>query len=78
LRISPRITGQSLTVDVTALRLARFVELSIDGADAVFSDNYFDLPAGTTVTVTTSLPEAWGDESKVLARSLFDSFAVSV
>jgi hypothetical protein len=26
--------------------LARLLELSLAGADAAFSDNYFDLPAG--------------------------------
>jgi beta-mannosidase len=51
------------------------VELSIEGTDAVFSDNYFDVPAGTTVTVTTPLPENWKDGSSVQARSLYDSFA---
>ena len=57
--------GKTLCVDVSARTLARFVELSIDGTDAVFSNNYFDIPAGTTVTVTASLPENWTPESKV-------------
>ena len=67
--------GKTLCVDVSARSLARFVELSIDGTDAVFSDNYFDVPAGTTVTVSTPLPENWTPESKVQVRSLYDSFA---
>ena len=70
-----RVEGQTLYVDVSTRSLARFVELSIDGTDAVFSDNYFDVPAGTTVTVSTSLPEKWTAESTVQARSLYDSFA---
>ena len=49
--------GQTLCVDVSARYLARFVALFIDDTDAVFSDNYFDIPAETTVTVSTPLPE---------------------
>jgi beta-mannosidase len=70
-----RVEDQTLYVDISSRYLARFVELSIDGADAVFSDNYFDVPAGTTVTVSTPLPEGWTAESTVQARSLYDSFA---
>jgi beta-mannosidase len=72
LSLQTRAEGQILFVDVAARSLARFVELSIEGADSVFSDNYFDIPAGVTVTVTCPLPQA---EAKVSARSLYDSFA---
>ena len=75
LKVQSRVEGQTLCVDVSARTLARFVELSIDGTDAVFSDNYFDVPAGTTVTVSSPLPENWTPESTVQARSLYDSFA---
>jgi beta-mannosidase len=75
LKVQTRIEGQTLFVDVSARTLARFVELSIDGMDPVFSDNYFDVPAHTIVTVTTPLPENWKAESKVLAHSLYESFA---
>lgn len=75
LKAHTRIEGDTLLVDVSAKTLARFVELSIEGADAVFSDNYFDLPAGATVTVSTPLPEGWRPESRVSIRSLYDSFA---
>ena len=59
LKVQTHVEGQTLCVDVSARTLARFVELSIDGTDAIFSDNYFDVPAGTTVTVNTPLPENW-------------------
>jgi beta-mannosidase len=75
LKVQSRVEGQTLFVDVSARYLARFVELSIDSMDAVFSDNYFDVPAGTTVTISTSLPENWTEDSTVQARSLYDSFA---
>jgi beta-mannosidase len=75
LKVHSHVEAGSLCVDVSAVHLARFVELAIDGTDAVFSDNYFDIPAGTTVTVSTSLPENWGADRIVQARSLYDSFA---
>jgi beta-mannosidase len=75
LKVQTHVEGQTLCVDVSAQYLARFVELSIDETDSVFSDNYFDIPAGTTVTVSTPLPENWTAESTVEVRSLYDSFA---
>ena len=74
-KVHSHVDGKSLCVDVSAIHLARFVELSIDGTDSVFSDNYFDVPAGTTVTVNTHLPENWTARSTVHAKSLYDSFA---
>ncbi len=75
LKVQSHVEGQTLCVDISARTLARFVELSIDGTDTVFSDNYFDIPAGTTVTVSTPLPENWTPDSTVQARSLYNSFA---
>lgn len=63
-------------VEVAAKRLARFVELSFFGADVVFSDNYFDLPAGRTTTVDCALPEGWTEEqaaANLRLRSLNDA-----
>jgi beta-mannosidase len=67
-----------LVAYVTASSLARFVELSLEGVDVVFSDNYFDVPAGRTVPVTCPLPEGWSvnrARDALRARSLYDSFA---
>ena len=75
LNLQTHVEGKTLCVDVSARTLARFVELSIDGTDAVFSDNYFDIPAGRTVTISTPLPQKWTPESTVEARSLYESFA---
>jgi beta-mannosidase len=64
-------------IAVSAQSLARFVELSFDSADVLFNDNYFDVPAGWTVTVTCRLPEGWSLEQAVNAlqvKSLYDSF----
>jgi len=46
-----------LVIDLTSSSLARFVELSFEGLDIVFSDNYFDIPAGYKVTITCPLPD---------------------
>jgi beta-mannosidase len=73
LRLETRVVGRQLAVDVSAERLARFVELSIPDEDVVFSDNYFDVPAGVTVTVTCPMPA--DGVPAITARSLYDSFA---
>jgi beta-mannosidase len=55
--------------------LARFVELSLPGADVVFSDNYFDLPARRIAHITCPLPAGWTVERVAAAlrlRSLAD------
>jgi beta-mannosidase len=70
-------TDETITLDVTAQRLARFVWLEIEGADVIFSDNYFDLPAKRTVRVTLPAIEGWSLDRVRRAlriRSLVDSF----
>jgi beta-mannosidase len=64
------------TVEITAERTARFVWLDLADADVVFSDNFFDLPAGRTVTVTLPAMKRWSADrvQKALrVRSLVDS-----
>ncbi len=68
----------ALVIEVTAKSLARFVEVGLFGADVVFSDNAFDVPAGHTVRVTCPLPAGWTlDDARdaLWMRSLYDSFA---
>ncbi len=70
--------GSQLSFEVTAQSLARFVELELEGEDVVFSDNYFDVPAGRTVTVTCPLPPGWDvrrARAALRVRSLRDSYA---
>jgi beta-mannosidase len=67
-----------LLLAVSAQALARFVELELEGADTVFSDNFFDIPAGGVVTVTCALPSGWTLEKAQEAlrmKSLYQSFA---
>jgi len=69
--------GAQLSIKLTAASLARFVELSLDGADVLFSDNYFDLPAGRPVQITCPLPTGWTllqARQALRVRSVFDSY----
>jgi beta-galactosidase/beta-glucuronidase len=71
--------GQLAWITLQADTLARFVEVSAgNGVDAVFSDNYFDLPAGRSRTITTPLPAGWTlmqAQQALHVRSLYDAFA---
>ena len=72
------VTEDQFHFAVSAKSLARHVELALEGADVVFSDNYFDLPAGRTRTITAALPAGWNAQqarAAVRVRSLYDSFA---
>jgi beta-mannosidase len=73
-----RSDGDQLLVELTARSLARLVELSLDGVDVIFSDNYFDLPAGRSVTVACPLPAGWTADRAAAAlqiRSVYASYA---
>jgi len=68
----------ALLITVNARSLARFVELSLEGADVVFSDNYFDVLPGETVEIRCPKPAGWTvvDAAKAIKLfSLYDSFA---
>jgi beta-mannosidase len=70
--------GDQVVFAVKARSLARFVELSLVGLDVVFSDNFFDVPAGRTVTVTCPVPLGRTVEQAreaLRVHSLYDSFA---
>lgn len=69
--------GGQLQIHLQAQSLARFVEVALEGADVIFSDNYFDLPTQTTVTITCSLSEGWTlarARQALRVRSLWDSY----
>jgi beta-mannosidase len=78
-QIETKVTADDgrLTIQCKAQSLARFIELELDDADVVFSDNYFDLPAGRTAALTCALPEGWTPEQARAAlrvRSLYVSY----
>jgi beta-mannosidase len=75
-----RIEDGQVHLELTSRSLARLVEVAFNGADVVFSDNYFDLPAGRAVSISASLPEGWTlpqAEAALKTRSIYDSFAHS-
>jgi beta-mannosidase len=77
LRTTVREMGDGFEIEVTARRLARFVWLALDGTGVIFSDNYFDLPAGRTARVTLPALEGWTAarvRESLRVWSLVDSF----
>ena len=74
---SPTAAPAGATVRLRSDRLARWVELSLDGADTVFDDNYFDLPAGREVSVSFELPAGWDvvrARRSLLVKSVVDTY----
>jgi beta-mannosidase len=70
-----RELSTGLFIDISANALARFVCLSFSGADPIFSDNFFDLPAGRSQRITCPLPAGWTLEQarqNLSVRSLAD------
>ena len=63
-----------LIIELTSRSLALLVELSLTDADVVFSDNYFNLPAGRTVA--DFLPAASRLDSGPGAKSLSPSLCL--
>ena len=77
LRTSVTEANGGFEVEITAQALARFVWLELDGAEVLFSDNYFDLPAGRTAALTFTAPQGWTVDrvrQALRVRSLVDSF----
>jgi beta-mannosidase len=59
--ITVNLQGQDgdLIVELISHSLALLVEVSLNGADVVFSDNYFNLPSGRAIQISCSLPAGW-------------------
>ncbi len=69
--------NNQLIIDLNARFLALMVEVSLDGVDVVFSDNYFNLPAGRNIRISCPLPVTWTLEKakKVFRlRSIYDTY----
>jgi beta-mannosidase len=67
-----------LIVELTSHALALLVEVSLTGADAVFSDNYFNLPPGRSVQVSCTLPAGWTlnrAQKELRICSIYDSYS---
>ena len=73
-----QIKGDQLTVELTSQSLAILLEVTLNNADVVFSDNYFNLPAGRTVQISCPVPAGWNLERCIKefhVRSVYDSYA---
>jgi beta-mannosidase len=67
-----------LIIELTSHSLALLVEVSLPGAEVVFSDNYFNLPAGRTIQISCPLPAGWTldrAEKEFRIRSIYDSYS---
>jgi beta-mannosidase len=82
--VEPEITAQlqiqqgQVCIELASRSLARLVECALEGVDIVFTDNYFDLPAGRTVSISAALPAGWTlskAQSAFKIRSIYDSYA---
>ncbi|HWQ04828.1 MAG TPA: glycoside hydrolase family 2 protein [Longilinea sp.] len=72
-----RLAEGQIQIELTSHSLARLVECTLEGADVVFSDNYFDLPAGRTASITAPLPPGWTAlqvQAAFKIRSIYDSY----
>jgi len=66
-----------LVIQLKSKSLGLLIELSLEGADVVFSDNYFNLPAGRTAVVSCPLPSGWTvsqARNALSVRSIYDSY----
>jgi beta-mannosidase len=78
IQVMAHIKTERLVLDISVQSLALLIEVSLDGQDAVFSDNYFDLPAGRNYQVSCPLPAGLElSHAKQLLRihSIFDSYS---
>jgi len=72
------VEGDEVHVTISAESLALQVELNFEGLDCVFSDNYFDLPANTSVRVTTHLNQDISAEvlnELLRVQTIYESYA---
>jgi beta-mannosidase len=68
-----------LMVELAAHSAALLVEVSLPGADVIFSDNYFNLPPGRTIQVSCPLPAGWTlskVQKELRVCSVYDSYSV--
>ena len=66
-----------LIIELTSQSLALLVEVSLAGADVVFSDNSFNLPAGRSIQISCPLPAGWTlskAQEEIRICSVYDSF----
>ncbi|MFZ2095963.1 MAG: glycoside hydrolase family 2 protein [Anaerolineales bacterium] len=78
IRVDLHSEGDQLVIELTSQSLALLVEVSLLGTDVVFSDNYFNLPAGRKTRISCPMQTGWTLEKAKKAiqqRSVYDSYA---
>ena len=71
-------SSRPLLVRLRSKTLARWVELSLEGTDAIFDDNYVDLIAGRESVIGFEMPAGWDIgrvRRAIRVRSVFDTYA---
>jgi beta-mannosidase len=77
LKVDLSIENDQLIVNLSAKSTALLVEVSLPGSELVFSDNYFNLPAGRTARISCPMPAGWSLErakKELHIRSVYDSY----
>ena len=67
-----------LIVELISHSLALLVEVSLIGADVVFSDNYFNLPSERSIQISSPLPVGWTlsrAQKEIRICSVYDSYS---
>ena len=67
-----------LIVELISHSLALLVEVSLTGADVVFSDNYFNLPCGRSTQISCPLPAGWTlsrAQKEIRIWTVYDSYS---
>jgi beta-mannosidase len=69
-----------LLVELISHSMGLLVEVSLNGADVVFSDNYFNLPPGRSIKISCPLPAGWTlskAQKEIRVCSVYDSYTHS-
>ena len=72
-----KVENAMARITISAKNLARFVEVKLADVDTVFSDNYFDIPAGASRTITCNVPENLSEKQvseKLVLMHLYESY----
>jgi beta-mannosidase len=67
-----------MVVELITRSLALLVEVSLIGADVIFSDNCFNLPAGRSIQISSPMPVGWTlskVQKDIRICSVYDSFS---
>ena len=76
--VSLQTQNSELIVELISHSLALLVEVSLVGADVVFSDNYFNMPAGRITQISCPLPVGWTlsrAQEEIRICSVYDSYS---